>query len=134
MQLEQVLINLVLNAIEAKRKSTENLDAYDDYLRGLAAFDVSGNCEKRDDNDDALRLFYKAVELDPDFAAAYAMASVCFMRRKSNRWMLRREGETAEAGRLASQAARLGQDDATAVSRAGFVLARVVGDLDAVPR
>ena len=118
----------------ARRKSTENLDAYDYYLRGLAAFDVSGKWENRDGNDDALRLFYKAIELDSDFAAAYAMASMCFMRRKSNSWMLRRKEETTEAGRLASQAARLGQDDATAVSRAGFVLARVVGDLDAVPR
>ena len=118
----------------ARRKSTENLDAYDYYLRGLAAYDVSGKWENRDGNDDALRLFYKAIELDPDFAVAYAMAAMCFMRRKSNSWMLRGGEETAEAGRLASQAARLGQDDATAVSRAGFVLARVVGDLDAVPR
>jgi TolB-like protein/class 3 adenylate cyclase/Tfp pilus assembly protein PilF len=115
----------------ARHKPTENLDAYDYYLRGTAAFDVSGSWENRDANDDALRLFYKAIELDPDFAAAYAMAAICFMRRKSNGWMLRREQETAEAGRLASQAARLGQDDAAALSRAGFVLARVVGDLDA---
>jgi tetratricopeptide (TPR) repeat protein len=115
----------------ARHKPTENLDAYDYYLRGMAAFDVSGSWENRDANDDALRLFYKAIELDPDFAAAYAMAAICFMRRKSNGWMLRREQETAEARRLASQAARLGQDDAAALSRAGFVLARVVGDLDA---
>ena len=115
----------------ARRKSTENLDAYDYYLRGMAAFDVSGSWENRDANDEALRLFYKAIELDPDFAGAYAMAAICFMRRKSNLWMLRREQETAEAGRLASQAARLGQDDAAVLSRAGFVLVRVVGDLDA---
>jgi len=44
--------------------------------------------------------------------------------------MIDREQETAEAGRLAWHAARLGQDDATALSRAGFVLARVVGELD----
>ena len=114
----------------ARRKPTENLGAYDYYLRGVAAFDVSGRWENRDANDDALRLFCKAIELDSDFAAAYAMAAMCFMRRKSNRWMLQQEQETAEAGRLASQAARLGQDDAAALSRAGFVLARVVGDLD----
>jgi adenylate cyclase len=115
----------------ARRKPTENLDAYDYYLRGMAAYDVPGRWENRDGNDDALRLFWKAIELDPDFSAAYAMAAMCFMRRKSNGWMLRLEQETAQAGQLASQAARLGQDDADALSRAGFVLARVVGDLDA---
>jgi adenylate cyclase len=115
----------------ARRKPTENLDAYDYYLRGMAAYDVPGRWENRDGNDDALRLFWKAIELDPDFATAYAMAAMCFMRRKSNGWMLRLEQETAQAGQLASQAARLGQDDADALSRAGFVLARVVGDLDA---
>lgn len=115
----------------AKRKPTENLDAYDYHLRGMAAYDVQGKWENREANDGALRLFYKAIELDPDFASAYAMAAICFMRRKSNRWMLRREQETAEAGRLASHAARLGQDDAAVLSRAGFVLARVVGELDA---
>ncbi len=115
----------------AKRKSTENLDAYDYYLRGMAAFDVAGRWENRGANDDALRLFYKAIELDPDFASAYGMAAICFMRRKSNHWMIDREQETAEARRLASHAVRLGQDDAAALSRAGFVLARVVGELDA---
>jgi TolB-like protein len=115
----------------AKRKSTENLDAYDYYLRGMAAFDLPGRWESREANDNALRLFYKAIELDPDFACAYGMAATCFMRRKSNRWMIDREQETTEAGRLAWQAARLGQDDAVALSYAGFVLARVVGELDA---
>ncbi|HEX9324832.1 MAG TPA: adenylate/guanylate cyclase domain-containing protein, partial [Xanthobacteraceae bacterium] len=115
----------------AKRKPTENLDAYDYYLRGMAAFDVPGRWENREANDDALRLFYKAIELDPDFASAYGMAAICFMRRKSNSWMIDREQETAEARRLASHAARLGQDDAAALSRAGFVLARVIGELDA---
>jgi adenylate cyclase len=115
----------------ARRKPTENLDAYDYYLRGMAAYDVPGKWENRDANDDALRLFCKAIQLDPDFATAYARAAMCFMRRKSNGWMLRLEQETSQAGQLASQAARLGQDDAAALSRAGFVFARVVGNLDA---
>jgi len=117
----------------AKRKPTENLDAYDHYLRGMAAFDVQGPWESKKANDDALWLFYKVIEFDPDFASAYAMAGMCFMRRKSNHWMMEREQETTEAGRLASHAARLGlrQGDAAALSRAGFVLARVVGEFDA---
>jgi adenylate cyclase len=114
----------------AKRKPTENLDAYDYYLRGMATFDVGGSWGNREANDNALRLFYKAIELDSNFAAAYGMAATCFMRRKSNHWMIDPEQETVEAGRLAWQAVRLGQDDPVALSRAGFVLARVVGELD----
>jgi TolB-like protein len=67
----------------AKRKPTESLDAYDYYLRGLANFHVS----TRDGIDAALANFYKAIELDPDFAAAYGMAAGCFYWRKMNRWL-----------------------------------------------
>ena len=37
--------------------------------------------------DEALRLFYRAIELDPDFAPAYGMAAWCYGRRKANGWM-----------------------------------------------
>src|SRR5215472_7187525 len=55
----------------ARRKPTESLDAYDLYLRGLANFYKW----TREANAEALRLFYKAIELDPDFPAAYAAAA-----------------------------------------------------------
>jgi TolB-like protein len=50
----------------AKRKPTENLDAYDYYLRGLA---LVGRLT-RDGNDEALQMFNKAIEHDPNFALA----------------------------------------------------------------
>ena len=50
----------------ARRKPTASLDAYDYYLRGMAAV----HKWKREANPEALRLFAKAVELDPGFAAA----------------------------------------------------------------
>src|SRR6202521_2781761 len=59
----------------AKRKPTESLDAYDYYLRGIA----SVNLGTRDANAEALRLFYRASELDPDFATAYGMAAWCYV-------------------------------------------------------
>ena len=65
----------------AKSKPTESLDAYDLFLRGMASFHKFTNHE----TDDALRLWKKAIELDPDFASAYAMASMCYGRRKSTR-------------------------------------------------
>ena len=55
----------------ATRKPTENLDAYDYYLRGLA----KARCWNREANSDALQLFCKAIELDPRLACAYGMAA-----------------------------------------------------------
>ena len=55
-QLEQAEIE------RAKRKPTESLDAYDYFLRGMASIYKW----TREANDGALRLYYKAIELDPD--------------------------------------------------------------------
>ena len=113
----------------AKRKPTESLDAYDYFLRGMASF----NQRTKDAVDDALRLFYKAIDLDADFASAYGMAAWCYGWRKINAWMTDRTQEIAEAERLARRATELGQDDAVALSRGAHALAFVVGDLDAAP-
>jgi TolB-like protein len=112
----------------AKRKPTESLDAYDFYLRGLAAFDRT--VTSRTVIDEALRLFSKAIELDPEFATAYARAARCYATRKSNGWMESPAGETAEATQLARKAVELGWDDAVALTYGGYVLGYVGGDLD----
>ncbi|MBA1144567.1 BTAD domain-containing putative transcriptional regulator [Mesorhizobium neociceri] len=112
----------------AKRKPTESLDAYDYYLRGLAAFDRT--ITSRSATDDALRLFMKAIDRDPEFAIAHARAARCYATRKSNGWMVDRAEEIAEATRLARRAVELGRDDAIALSYGGYVLGYVGGDLD----
>ena len=110
----------------AKRKPTENLDAYDYYLRGMA---IVGRMT-RDGNDEALRMFSKAIEHDPDFAAAYARAAHCYVVRKANGWMTNQSQEIAETARLARLAVNLGKDDAVALCFGGYALGYVVGDLD----
>ena len=110
----------------AERKPTQSLDAYDYSLRGLA----SSHGRTRETNDEALRLFYRAIELDPDFSSPYGMAARCYARRKGSRWMTDRVAETSESARLARRVVELGKDDAGALSESGFVLAYVVGDLD----
>jgi TolB-like protein/Tfp pilus assembly protein PilF len=110
----------------ARRKPTESLDAYDLLLRGLA----SVYKWTREGTDQALGLFYKAIERDPDFSAAYAAAALCFSRRKGFGWVIDREQEIAEARRLARRAVQLGKDDAAALCDAGFALAYVAKDLD----
>ncbi|RAZ82395.1 adenylate/guanylate cyclase domain-containing protein [Mesorhizobium hawassense] len=108
----------------AKRKPTERLDAYDHYLRGIASLHQL----TRESTANALQSFYKAIELDPEFASAYGMAAWCAVMRKANGWMTDRRQETAEAERLALKAVDLGRDDAIALSRGGTALAYVVGD------
>ena len=110
----------------AKHKPTESLDAYDYFLRGIASL----HSWTKESNDEALRLFNKAIELDPDFASAYGMASWCYVRRKGGRWMTDRVQETAEAARLGRRAVELGWDDPVALAWGGFSLAYVVHDVE----
>ena len=63
----------------ARRKPTASLDAYDYFLRGMAEV----HKWKREANAEALRLFGKAIELDPEFAAAWGMAARCLSQRKA---------------------------------------------------
>jgi TolB-like protein/class 3 adenylate cyclase len=113
----------------AKRKPTENLDAYDYFLRGMAGI----HQWTKESYDEALRLFYRSIELDPGFASAYGMASWCFVWRKVNGWMNDRVNEVAEAERLARRAVELGPDDAIALSGGGYALVFVAHDLDNGP-
>jgi tetratricopeptide (TPR) repeat protein len=110
----------------ARRKPTESLDAYDYFLRGMAHL----HRWTRNDSDEALGNFRRAIELDPDFAPAYGLAGRCYSQRKACGWVSDRRQETNEAGRLARLAAELGRDDAIALCTAGIVLAYVVGNLE----
>ena len=110
----------------AKHKPTENLDAYDYFLRGSAAL----HRWSREGNNEALRLFYRAIELDPEYAAAYGMAARCYSQRKASGWMVDRAQETAETERLARHAAALGKDDAVALCTAGIAFTYVLGAHD----
>jgi tetratricopeptide (TPR) repeat protein len=110
----------------AKRKPTESLDAYDYFLRGIACV----HQWTREANNEALLLFCRAAELDPNFASAYGMAARCYVQRKGSGWMTDRAQEIVESDRLALRAVDLGRDDAVALRTAGFALADIVGDLD----
>jgi adenylate cyclase len=111
----------------AKRKPTESLDAYDYYLRGV------GNVRQRTrlTNDEALRLLYRAIDLDPQFVSAYSMAAWCYIIRQSQGWLTDRAKDVAETERMAQKAIELGKDDAVALACGGHALAYVVHDFGA---
>lgn len=74
---QEVVKQLDITLLEPERKTvevkpTENLQAYDYYLRGNNYFRRSYRME---DFQIALDMYQKAVELDPDFALAWALIS-----------------------------------------------------------
>jgi len=110
----------------ALRKPTDSLDAYDYFLRGMAAI----HRWQRGPTEEALAMFRRAIELDPGFASAYGMAARCYSVRKASGWMADQARETAEAEQVARRAAELGKEDALALATAGIAIGFVVGDLD----
>jgi TolB-like protein len=110
----------------AKRKPTENLDAYDLYLRGVAntvPYTREGYAE-------ALQLLRRAIDADREFAAAYGMAAWCRVTQKVNGWMADPTTDIADGARLAREAVRLGNEDAVALTWGGFSLGYLVHELE----
>ena len=59
------------------RKPTENVAAYDFYLRGWGLYQLYQN----DDNEKAIDLFKQAIEADPKFALAYTGLADAYIER-----------------------------------------------------
>jgi TolB-like protein len=116
-ELQDQVTSNVVGAIEPKllqaeidranRKPTENLDAYDFYLRGLAGVHQF----TKEGNNAALSSLYRAIEVDPNFAAAFGLAARCYVQRSSSGWVTDHAQAVAETERLARRAAALGKDD-----------------------
>jgi TolB-like protein/class 3 adenylate cyclase len=131
-QVTESVVGAIAPALEkaeierARRKPTESLDAYALYLRGLLRF---YQVASRQANEEALRLFNSAIELDPDFASAYGRAAHCYAIARANGWISVTPNEIAEVTRLAQRAVELGKDDAIALAASGWALTYVVRDL-----
>jgi TolB-like protein/class 3 adenylate cyclase len=119
------IVSSVSNRLEqaeidkAKSKPTALLDAYDLYLKGVALVRYDRRF------DEAYDVFAKAFALDPNYAAAYAMAAQCLTFQQSTRGSSLSPDAHAEAIRLARMAAKLAQEDANAMARAAHVLANL---------
>jgi adenylate cyclase len=101
----------------ARRKRPDSLDAYDLYLRALPyAF-----AAMPEDADKALALLGKAVELEPDYAAAHGIIAWCHEARYLRGGM--QEETRIAALRHARRAIAGGSDDAATLATAGFVIA-----------
>lgn len=110
----------------AKHAHDQFLDARTCTLRGISSLyrwtKVSVG--------EALGLFRRAIEIDPEFAPAYGLAAYCYVQRQSYGWFIDRPREVADAVRLARDAAQLGADDALALSKAAHAITILGGDVE----
>ena len=111
----------------ATRKPTENLDAYDLYLRALAQVyrrNPEGLAK-------AVSLLQQALELDAGYAPAMALISGCRNLQRNRHWIPDAGPEVAEGIRLARQAITITRDNPDVLSTAGMSLAFLAGDNNA---
>jgi adenylate cyclase len=97
--------------------STDNLEAFDDYLRAYAY--VQGSDDQyarqdsawiRDNEMKAQRWLEKAIALDPNFAQAYALLAFTFVMQAWNDWSANPQADLEHSRQLALKALAL--DDA----------------------
>jgi TolB-like protein len=109
--------NVQLAEIERmKRKSVTNLDAYDLLLRAQQ-FEYEFTQESFDA---ALRCLEQALNIDPNYAQAMALAAYCYAERSQQGWLKDRALETAEGIRLAARAVELAKNDANVLWMAAY--------------
>jgi len=102
----------------AVSKPTTSLQAYDHFLRALAAF----NLLTRESLETTLAECRKAIEADPAYASAYGLFAWCYAWRDAQGWTADREKERAESVRFARLAVEHGSNDPTALYMAGHTL------------
>ena len=110
-------VKLLPNESEAiKKKPTENIEAYQFFLRGRQFF----NRHTKSSYDVARKMFSKAIELDPDYARAYAGIADC------NTWLYEYYGTSVpldEVVAASAKALELDNELAEAHASRGFALA-----------
>src|SRR5262249_4223845 len=109
----------------AMRKPTESLDAYDWFLRAIAHYHLF----TKDSFLKARRLFRRATDLDPNYAAAYGFEAWSVIVCQSNGWLADPGREITEGVRLARRAVAVGMDDPVALATGGGGLGYLAGEL-----
>jgi adenylate cyclase len=127
----------VVSAIEPKMLQTEiamatrrrpgNLTAYDFYLRGMPQYYLT----TREGLAEAIRLFHRALELDPGFASAATAAGVCHMLIVILGYSNDPQFDRKEAVRLLRLALSIDDGDPETLARASVTSAFIVGDSEA---
>ena len=110
----------------AQRKPEASQDVYDLALRALGPTFA----ETAADTEEALRLLGQALELDPSYAMANALAAWCRQQRHLMEWPAVQAEDREAAKRLARRAIAEGADVPLALAVAGTVRAALTRDHD----
>jgi tetratricopeptide (TPR) repeat protein len=102
----------------AERKPMNSLDAYDHYLRGLAAHWQY----TRKDNEQAIALLEQSVALDPQFAPAHSALSVALSARRGWGWSAHPVEDASRSLTSATNALRLGRQDPLVLAQSAVSL------------
>jgi adenylate cyclase len=108
----------------AARRRPENLTAYDCYLRAMQ----QSYLLTREGQTEAIRLAHRALELDPRFGLAAAVAGLCHMRNVLWGYAVDPQFEREEAVRLLRLALSADGDDPDTLAMAAAISAFMVGD------
>jgi TolB-like protein/Tfp pilus assembly protein PilF len=109
----------------ARRKPTVNLTAYDLFLRALPP-----HRDNLAQNEESLELLYRAIELDPSFAAAYGLAAYCYYIQTVFGWLTPADSRSKEGLRLAYLAVEKGENDPEALWMAARAIAALAGNIE----
>lgn len=99
----------------SQRKRPDSFDAYDFYMQALphvASLERKGNTK-------GIGLLEQALQLEPDYAAALAMAAWCHAQRCVYNWTEDPDTESRLTLQLANKAVKLAGNDAFALSMLG---------------
>ena len=111
----------------ATRRRPENLTAYDYFLRALPQYYLA----TREGLAEAIRLAHRALELDPRFGSAAALAGDCHVNNVILGYANDPQFDRKEAVRLARLALSIDDGDPDTLSRAAVISAYMVGDSEA---
>lgn len=105
----------------AQHKPTDNLDAYDLYLRALPAINIYTQAGF----EEAEGLLRRAVALDPTYGDALAALAECLVRMVVNGWAADKQASIAEACTLAGRALTADPDNASVLAVAAWAYSTV---------
>jgi adenylate cyclase len=108
----------------AARRRPENLTAYDLYLRAVQQYYLA----TREGVAETIRLAHRALELDPGFGRAAALAGSGHMQNVIFGYAIDPQFDRKEAVRLSRLALSIDDGDADTLARAGNISAFIVGD------
>jgi TolB-like protein len=112
-------------SLESRRRP-ENLTAYDLVLRALPHFYLA----TREGNAETIRLAHRALELDPRFGFAAALAGACHTNNVVHGYAIDPKFERGEAIRLLRLALSADDDDPDTLALAAVISAFMIGNYE----